>query len=79
MTRRVRTWDNGNWASGTSEYNSFLNGEYCTKTYNNYTANICGFDLRADGGYYGEAFEKPGNNAKLWLCGTNSDNADPVL
>lgn len=79
MTRRVRTWEKGNWASGTSEYNSFLNGEYCTQTYNSYTANVCGFDLRADGGYYGGGFEKPGSNAKLWLCGTNNDNTDPVL
>lgn len=75
MTRRVRTWDtesgiDGKWAVGTSEYNSLLNGEYCVENYNFYTANICGFDMRADGGYvYGAGFLGAGSNAAMWLGG----------
>lgn len=75
MTRRVRTWDtesgiDGKWAVGTSEYNSLLNGEYCVENYNFYTANICGFDMRADGGYvYGSGFLGAGSNAAMWLGG----------
>ncbi len=75
MTRRVRTWDtesgiDGKWAVGTSEYNSLLNGEYFVENYNFYTANICGFDMRADGGYvYGAGFNGAGSNAAMWLGG----------
>ena len=75
MTRRVRTWDtesgiDGKWAVGTSEYNSLLNGEYFVENYNLYTANICGFDMRADGGYvYGDGFNGAGSNAAMWLGG----------
>lgn len=82
MTRRVRTWDNGSWAAGTSEYNSLLNGEYSRDVYNAYTANICGFDLRADGGYQNNEarFNGAGQEAAIWLLGDGSiGNATPYL
>jgi hypothetical protein len=71
----VRARNGQEWIE--TEYEALRKGKYTHVNYNNYTANICGFDLRAEGYYfYGNMQEdRMGNYAFMLLLG--KDDNDP--
>lgn len=78
-TRRVRAKNGQNGYSET-EYEALMNGRYTADGYNNYSANICGFDLRAEGYYfknYGDMSEV-GAYARMLLLGEDSDDPNSL-
>lgn len=66
MTRQVRT-RNGS-AAVEGEYSALLEGKYTdVNNANRYGANICGFDLRAEGYYYNKNFMDVGRTGGMLL------------
>lgn len=76
ITRRIRTYNSETFIE--NEYEALRNGKYTSSTLGNYSSNICGFDLRAEGYYYYNGMEQVGCHARMLLLGENETNPNSL-
>lgn len=80
MTRGLRSRklaNNSQWLE--TQYEALRSGKYLTKNMDQYAANICGFDLRAEGLCNSGELKEIGDDARLLILGSEQGNEDEYI
>ena len=80
MTRGLRDRklaNNTTWLE--TEYEALRSGKYLTKNMNQYSANICGFDLRAEGLCDAGKLAEIGDDARVLTVGYNNSSSEELI
>jgi hypothetical protein len=80
MTRGLRDRklaNNTTWLE--TEYEALRSGKYLTKNMNQYSANICGFDLRAEGLCNAGKLAEIGDDDRVLTVGYNNSSSEELI
>lgn len=80
MTRGLRERklaNNTTWLE--TEYEALRSGKYLTINMNQYSANICGFDLRAEGRCNAGKLAEIGDDARVLAVGYNNSSSEELI